>query len=143
MTDKRIYFINMKKNFKAVEDTLNRLYDLQTDHLASFDKQDLPDLEQQSAERGIEVSRLIRNVDTLVKQLKAETGSETESMLLFLKDRVTGLLEQNRALEVKVHAVRDNIKNRMKQVSKGASVIGSYRSSAAAADTPKVISITN
>lgn len=143
MTDKRRYFINMKKKLKAVEDTLNRLYDLQADHLASFDKQDLPDLEQQSAERGIEVSRLIRNVDTLVKQLKAETGTETESMLFFLKDRVTGLLEQNRALEVKVHAVRDNIKNRMKQVSKGTSVIGSYRSSAVAAYTPKVISITN
>lgn len=135
----------MKKNFKAVEDTLNRLYDLQTDHLASFDKQALPDLEQQSAERKIEISRLIRNVDTLVKQLETETetGAETESMLFFLKDRVTGLLEQNRVLEVKVHAVRDNIKNRMKQVSKGTSVIGSYRSSAAAAYTPKVISITN
>ncbi|HAR34221.1 MAG TPA: hypothetical protein DCR95_09095 [Desulfobacter sp.] len=133
----------MKKNFKAVEDTLNRLYDLQTDHLASFDKQVLPDLEQQSAERDIEVSRLIRNVDILVKQLEIETGTETESMLFFLNDRVTGLLDQNRALEVKVKAVRDNIKNRMKQLSKGTSVIGSYRSSAAAAYTPKVISITN
>jgi hypothetical protein len=133
----------MKKNFKAVEDTLNRLNHLQADHLASFDKQALPDLEQQSAERGIEVSRLIRNVNTLLKQLETETGAETESMLFFLKDRVTGLLEQNRALELKAHAVRDNIKNRMKQVSKGTSVIGSYRSSAAAAQTPKVINITN
>ena len=133
----------MKKKFKAVEDTLNRLYDLQADQLASFDKQALPDLEQQSAERDIEVSRLIRNVNTLIKQLKAETGSEAESMLFFLKDRVTGLLEQNRALEVKVHAVRDNIKDGMKQVSKGTSVLGAYRSSAAAAYTPKVISITN
>ena len=133
----------MKKNFKAVEETLNRLYHLQADHLASFDKQALPDLEQQSAEREIEVSRLMRNVNTLVKQLETETGAETESMLFFLKDRVTGLLEQNSALELKAHAVRDNIKNRMKQVSKGTSVIGSYRSSAAAAHTPKVISITN
>src|SRR6056297_3537774 len=108
----------MKKNFKAVEETLNRLYDLQADHLASFDKQLLPDLEQQSAEREIEVSRLIRNVNTLVKQVEAETGAETESMLVFLKDRVTELLDQNRALELKVHAVRDNIKNRMKQLSK-------------------------
>ena len=135
----------MRKNFKAVEETLNRLHDLQADHLASFDEQALPDLEQQSAERDIEVSRLIRNVNTLVKQLETETetGAEAESMLFFLNNRVTKLLEQNRALEVKVHAVRDNIKNRMKQVSKGTSVIGSYRSSAAAAYAPKVISITN
>ncbi|EIM64666.1 hypothetical protein [Desulfobacter postgatei] len=133
----------MKKNFKAVEDTLNRLYDIQADHLASFDKQALPDLEQQSAERDIEVSRLIRNVDILVKQQQIETGAETESMVFFLNNRVTKLLEQNRALQVKVHAVRDNIKNRMKQLSKGTSVIGSYRSSATAASKAKVISITN
>jgi hypothetical protein len=133
----------MKKNFNAVEETLNRLHDIQAEHLASFDKQALPDLEQQSAERCIEVSRLIRTVDTLVKQLETETGAETESMLFFLNNRVTKLLEQNRALEVKVHAVRDNIKNRMKQLSKGTSVIGSYRSSAAAASKAKVISITN
>lgn len=132
----------MKKKIKAVEETLNRLYALQVNHLASFGKQALPDLEKQSAERNIEVARLIRNVNTLLERIEIKTEADTESMLFFLNDRITGLLEQNKALEKKVHAVRENIKKNMKQVAKGKTVIGSYRSSASAC-TPKVISISN
>lgn len=132
----------MEKKIKAVEETLNRLQDLQANHLASFGKQALPDLEKQSAERNIEVARLIRNVNTLLKRMEIKTEADTESMLFFLNDRIKGLLEQNKALEKKVHAVRENIKKNMKQVAKGKTVIGSYRSSAAAY-TPRVISISN
>jgi len=140
LIDKTGYF-NMEKKIKAVEETLNRLYALQANHLASFGKQALPDLEKQSAERNIEVARLIRNVNTLLKRIEIKTEADTESMF-FLNDRITGLLEQNKALEKKVHAVRENIKKNIKQVVKGKTVIGSYRSSAAAY-TPRVISISN
>ena len=133
----------MEKKFKAVEETLNRLYDLQADHLASFEKQALPDLKKQSAEREIEVSRLIKNVHTLLKGLETESGTDTESMLFFFNNRVTELLEQNKALEKKVRTVRENIKNSMKQVSRGTKVIDSYRSSKEASYKARVISITN
>ena len=133
----------MDKKFNAVEETLSRLHDLQARHLASFDKEALPDLEQQSAERNIEVARLMRNVNTLVQVVEIKTEADITSRFLFLNDLIAGLLEQNKALEAKVHTVRNGIKNSMKQVSKGTSVIGSYRSSAAVASKPRVISISN
>ncbi|CCK81704.1 hypothetical protein [Desulfobacula toluolica] len=133
----------MEKKFKSVEATLNRLHDLQAKHLASFDSQDLPDLEQQSAERDAEVAQLIRNVNTLIEQLYITTEVETKSRFLFFNDLITGLLEQNKAIETKTHAIKNKLENSMKQLSKGKCAISSYRSSAAVNYKPKVISITN
>ncbi|SDT85710.1 hypothetical protein [Desulfobacula phenolica] len=133
----------MEKKFKAVEATLDRLNDLQAIHLASFDSQDLPDLEQQSAERDTEVAQLMRDINILVEQVDIKNEVETKSRFLFFNDLITGLLEQNKALETKIHAIRNNLKNSMKHVSKGKNVIGSYRSSAAVNYKPKVISISN
>lgn len=133
----------MEKEFKKTKVILNRLYDLQASHLASFDKADLPDLEKQSAQRNIEVKKLMKRVGKLIKLSKIKNTAETESLLVFFNDRITELLEQNNALETKVTEVKNNIKNNMKQVSKGTKVIGSYRSLKAASYKPGVINITS
>lgn len=133
----------MEKEFKKTKVILNRLHDLQASHLASFDKADLPDLEKQSAQRNIEVKKLMKRVGKLIKLSKIKNTAETESLLIFLNDRITELLEQNNALETKVTEVKNNIKNNMKQVSKGTKVIGSYRSSKAASYKPRVMNITS
>ena len=132
----------MEKEFKKTKDILNRLHDLQVSHLASFDKADLPDLEKQSEQRNIEVEKLMKRVGKLVKLSKIKRTAETESLLVFLNDRITQLLEQNNALVTKASEVKNSIKNNMKQVSKGTNVIGSYRSSKAASYQAKVINIT-
>ena len=133
----------MKKTLKKVEETLNRLDDLHKAHMKSFDKEVLPDLEKQSADRAIEVDRLMKRVEGLVKLSQMQTRENTESIIITLNERVTILLEQNKALITKVHASRDRIKNNMKQISKGKKVISSYRSSAAVSNNPRVLSITN
>ncbi len=133
----------MEKKLKKVEETLNRLDDLHRTHMESFDKEVLPDLEKQSAERAIEVDRLMKRVGGLVKLAQTQTRATTESMMLSLNDRVTILLEQNKALRTKVKASRGQIENNLKQISKGKKVISSYRSSAAVSNNPRVLSITN
>jgi len=133
----------MEKEFKNIEDILNRLQGLQKNHLESFDKKVLPDLEKQSVERNIEVEKLMKNVSCFIKTAENKNSENAESMIHTLNDRITTLLEQNKALETKVHLFRDGIKNEMKQVAKGRKVIQSYQSSTAVSNNPNVISITN
>jgi exopolyphosphatase/pppGpp-phosphohydrolase len=134
---------NMEKEFYKIHETINRLYALQTGHLEAFKKKPIPDLEKQSAERGDEVVRLVKSVNKFVKMARNKQGVATESMLLSLNNKITTLLEQNKALETKVKDFRDRIKKNMKQVSKGKQVIGSYRSSNLVSNNPRVISVTN
>ncbi len=133
----------MENEFKQIENTLNRLYYLQTNHLDAFDKNELPDLEKQSRERSREVDTLMRRITGFIKTAEKTNNTNTESMLVSLNNQITSLLEQNRALETKVKTFRDEIKNSMKRVSKGKQVIGSYKSSASALNNPKAISLTN
>ncbi len=133
----------MEKKFTKVEETLNRLDDLHRTHMESFDREVLPDLEKQSAERAVEVDRLMKRVGGLIKLAQTQTMTSTESMMLTINDRVTILLEQNKALRTKVQASRDGIEDNLKQISKGKKVISSYRSSAAVSNNPRVLSITN
>ena len=132
---------------------MNRLYDLHECHTVSFNQQDLQDLAKQSYDREMEVGLLIKRVKRVSKLIElseehtseAQTGDkiDTHSILLSLNDRVTVLLEQNKALTTKVAAYRDTLKKGMKQISKGKKAIHSYRSSQAVSNNPKVISITN
>ena len=133
----------MEKEFKNIKEILNRLQGLQENHLESFDKKALPDLEKQSVERNIEVEKLMKSVSDFVKITENKNSENTESMIHILNDRITTLLEQNKALETKVHLFRDGIKNEMKQVATGRKVIQSYQSSTAVSNNPNVISITN
>lgn len=131
----------MEKEFKGVEETLKRLHELQENQLASFSEKAVPDLETQSSERNIEVGKLMKSLSDFMKLAENENGAATECMLTVLNNHVTILLEQNKALETKVKNFRDDIQKNMNQVSKGKKVIGSYRSSAAILNTPKVISL--
>lgn len=133
----------METEFKQVEETISRLHDLQADHLEAFDEKSLPDLEKQSEERKNEVAKLMKSVSEFVKTAAEKNGAATESMLLSLNSRITTLLEQNRAIEIKVQDFRNSVKKGMRQVSKGKQVLGSYRSSAAVSNNPRVISVTN
>jgi predicted nucleic acid-binding Zn-ribbon protein len=133
----------MEKAFKNVKRTLHRLQDLHKIHMKSFDQDVLPDLERQSQDRDIEMGLLMKSVSTLMELTKNETGENTKSMLHALTEKMTPLLEQNKVLETRVSAFRDQLKKNMKQVSKGRNAISSYRSSTAASTNPRVISITN
>ncbi|MBA3011062.1 MAG: hypothetical protein KKF12_06520 [Proteobacteria bacterium] len=132
----------MEKEFKKIDETLNRLYELHKSHMDSFDKSLLPDLEKQSKERDIEVATLVKTVSNLAMKAENKTGTTAESMILAINDRVTVLLEQNKALQTKVSVIRERLKKGMEQISKGKKVIHSYRSSAAVSNTPKAINIT-
>ena len=133
----------MEKEFIKIEETLDRLHSMQENHLHSFGKGAMPDLEKQSAERNIEMKRLMRSISDFILLAETKNDVKTESMLLVLNDHITLLIKQNKALETKVKKIRDDIKKGMKLVSKGKKVIGSYRSSAAISNKPKVISVTN
>ncbi len=133
----------MEKAFKKVEKTLDRLHDLQEIHLESFGQKILPDLEKQSAERTIEVDKLMKEINNFMTITKNKTDVGTDAMKLCLNDRIKNILEQNQALEIRVQDFKADIKKEMKQVSKGKQVIGSYRSSSVVSNHPKVISITN
>jgi len=119
--------LNMEKEFKKIQETINRLYDLQTDHLEAFRKKSIPDLEKQSAERSNEMARLIKSVNEFVKMAENESGTTMEPMLLSLNNKISTLLDQNKALETKVHDFRNGIKINMKKIEKGKRVSGISR----------------
>ncbi len=133
----------MEEKLKDIEDTLKRLHKIQASHLEEFRKKDLPDLDKQSAERSLEVDKLMKSVNDVVTLIKNTDNATSESMVLFLNKRISTLLEQNNELEIKVKDFKNNLKNGMKKISTGKKVIGSYRSSAVVANDPKVLSISN
>jgi hypothetical protein len=133
----------MENKFKHIEETLNRLHDLQASHLEDFNKKELPDLEKQSAERSHEVEKLMKSINGIVSIIEDTNGAASKSMVYFLNNKISTLLEQNKALEKKVQDFKDNMKKNMKKISKGKQAIGSYRSTAAVLNNPKVLSITN
>jgi len=133
----------MEKQIEKIEESLKRLHDLHKDHMASFDQKALPDLEKQSYDREIEMGLLIKRIGKLLELSETRKNGDRGSIFHRLNDRITLLLEQNKALTTKVTAYRDTLKNGMKQISKGKKAIHSYRSSQAVSNNPKVISITN
>lgn len=133
----------MENIFKKIEKTLHRLQNLHKIHMKSFDQEVLPDLEKQSEDRDIEMGVLMKRVRTLMELAKNETGEDTKSMLHALTEKMIPLLEQNKVLETRVSAFRNQLKKDMKQVSKGRNAISSYRSSAAVSNNPRVINITS
>lgn len=135
----------MEKEFEKINEGITRLYDLHKIHMESFSQESLPDLEQQSIDRGIEVGMLMKSVDKLVRLIETHPWKEAqaESMIVTINSRIKTLIEQNKTFETKVTEFRDKLKNGMKQISKGKKVIRSYRSAAAVSNNPKVISITN
>jgi hypothetical protein len=135
----------MEKIIKRIDEALNRLQNLHKHHMESFDQKSLPDLQRQSENREIEVSVLMASVKELVTLAEIQTGEgvDIESIMNRFYERVATLLEQNKALETRVSAFREQLRNNMKQVSKGKNAIGSYRSSTVVSNSPRVISITN
>jgi ABC-type transporter Mla subunit MlaD len=133
----------MEDKLKQVEETLNKLHDLQASHLEDFNKEELPDLERQSAERSHEVDKLMKSVNGIVSIVESTNKTNSESMVFFLNNKISTLLEQNKALEIKVQDFKEKMKKNMKKISTGKQAIGSYRSSAAVSNNPKVLSITN
>ncbi len=138
----------MQKEFKKIKLIIDRLQALQLNHIESFNKNgQAPDIEQQSFDREKEFDNLKKKINIFNNMAQAElaenTQSQTESMLIFIKDKITTLIEQNAALETKVKEYKNNIKNSMKKISNGRQLIGSYGSSAKITNNPKVISITN
>ena len=135
----------MEKEFQKIDEGITRLHDLHKIHMESFSQESLPDLEQQSLDRGIEVGMLMKSVDKLVRLIETQPWKEAqaESMIFEINGRIETLLEQNETFEKKVIEFQDKLKNGMKQISQGKKVISSYRSAAAVSNNPKVISITN
>lgn len=133
----------MENEFTKVKATITKLHDLQTSHLEAFTKKDLPDLEEQSAERSIEMGKLIKSINGFVKMAENGDGAVTKPMMVSLNKKVMTLLDQNNLLEKKVQNFKTGLKKSMKQVAKGKQVIGSYKSSASVLNHPKVISVTN
>ncbi len=133
----------MEEKCKQTADTISRLRDLQENHLASFTTDRLPDLEKQSDERNIVVAQLMETVNELVSMSENKHDMATENLLQNINQQITDLLEQNKALALKVTAFKTDIKTKMGQVSKGKKTISSYRSSTAISNRPKVISISN
>lgn len=133
----------MEKKCKQAADEISRLRDMQENHLASFTRDSLPDLEKQSVERNIVVAQLMKTVKELIFLAENKHDTTTENQLQNINRQITHLLEQNKALAVKVTAFKTDIKAKMGQVSKGKKTISCYRSSTAISNRPKVISISN
>ncbi len=137
----------METTFKHIKGIIDRLQSLYTEHLLSFDKEELPDLDRQTADRTMEMELLMKEINNFVKRAESPEGqrNDTESMLRSFNDRITAIREQNSALELKVTALKNGLQKEMARVSKGKKVIGAYRSPAARTNaTPcRVLSIAN
>nr|NJM04318.1 hypothetical protein [Desulfobacula sp.] len=89
-------------------------------HLASFEKDALPDLGKRSQERESEVQALVKEVKRFLAPAEDKTETHAKSMILALKDRMTTLLEQKqKPFEPRCLSSRTGLEKDMKQVSKG------------------------
>ncbi len=132
----------MEKELKQIEEKIDRLYGMYQSHMVLFENQTLTDLGKQSQERKHEVESLMGDIKKLLAAAENKTEPHVESMILVLKDRLTTLFELNKALRTKVSCAMDGLKKGMQQMSKGKTVIRSYRSVTTVSNRPRVISMT-
>ncbi len=133
----------MEQEFKQIQNILDELYEIQANHLESFNKTVLPDIEQQSADREKKFRHFKKRMVDFIHRTDARKDDKTESMLSFCSARITSLIDQNKSLETKVRNYRDRIRTEIGHLSKGKQVISKYGSPKGMSKNPRVISISN
>ena len=132
----------MNHEFYEVENALNRLESLQDEHIESFQTQLLPDLEGQTAKRKEAFNHLTCCLEKFFTQ--ASKGDEkTVSMIQIFSKQIERLQHQNLVLKEKVETHREDLKARMKKITKGRKAIRSYRPPSSFLNRPRAISVTN
>ncbi len=131
----------MEKAFQEINETLNRLDEIQTSHIESFDTEIIPDLESQLIERNEEFNKLKKSVNGFI--IDPDFDNTTESIMAVFIERIGTLISQNKVLEAKVRAHRDGLKESMKRLSRGKQVINFYGSPSSVSNRPRAINLTN
>ena len=132
----------MNLEFCEVENALNRLENLQDEHIDSFQTQLLPDLESQTAKRREAFDHLACCLEKFFSQLPEE-DEQTVSMIQTFTKQITRLQHQNLILKEKVELHKEDLQARMRQITKGRKAIGSYRPPSSFLNRPRAISLTN
>ncbi len=133
----------MKKGFHHINATLIRLEKIQANHIESFNTEILPDLEHQMIERNEAFRILKKDVGKFLKDTGPGKEADTESMMYIFIERINTLITQNKALEKKVIAHRNGLRESMKRMSIGKKIIGSYGSPSSVSNRPRAINFTN
>lgn len=133
----------MEHEFNQIKKVLTNLHELQANHIASFNTDAIPDIEQQSADREKGFHLFKKQITDFIHMAEIREDDKTESMLHFCNTSIATLLEQNKTLEIKVSTIRDSIRHNIRQLSNGRQAIGRYGSPGKKSNHPKVISITN
>ena len=133
----------MENTYTQVNQTLDLLENMIASQIESFSKGTLPDLDRHTRERDRAIRTLKADVDTFSTWARESLEDHAQSSAEHIHQRVADLLGMHHKLEEAVRMFRDDLRKNMQQLSKGKKTIRSYRSSYAAVNTPKVLSITN
>jgi hypothetical protein len=132
----------MKKKFQDIKDAFDKLEKIQLDHIDSFDRELMPDLECQTLERTKEFDLLKESVTQWINRDEPGNDANTESMVHYFIERIHILLNQNEALEKKVRVHKDHLQQSLKNLSRGKQAIGAYGSPSSVTNRPRAINIT-
>ncbi len=126
-----------------IKKALENIDDTQEKHLADFDTEVLPDLEQQMAERKLRFCELEKAMADLMPELKTNESLANDPALSDMVDHLRILLHQNRTLTAKAELHRNELSRSLRQISKGRKAISAYGPSASRRNQSKVISLKN
>jgi hypothetical protein len=133
----------MDLEFENVKHALTRLDRIQAEHIESFQTQLLPDLEYQTALRQEAFDSLTTRLNIFLGQADRYDKEQMTSMVLWVKEQVSGLQHQNLMLKECVEAYKNDLKERMNGLTRGKRALGSYGPSSSFSKRPRVISLTN
>ena len=112
----------MKSRVQLFKKQLEALSQMQKDHLAAFEADLLPDLEQQSVERKKAFDKFKIAFQQFTEDIykhDLETSPEIRIMVERCLDDVNALIDQNRMLKIRVTEFRNGLKESMINITTG------------------------
>lgn len=127
-------------SLELLNSELERLAEVYSSQISSFDEMLMPDLQEQSEQRD----KLLKQIKNLMKTDFHTEDQEPQDALVKIKemaDRIEGLLQQNMTLVSKVKGVREELSQSMSRLTRGRRAISAYGSPQSLRNRSKVINV--
>ncbi|WDP87268.1 MAG: hypothetical protein HUN05_20825 [Desulfobacter sp.] len=109
----------MNQEFENITHAMAVLDSIQAEHIESFQTELMPDLEDQMGKRHQAFNQLSDQLNLFFARTEQYDEAQLRSMILTFSKQMNKLQNQNLMLKEKVELYRENLKARMKKMTKG------------------------
>ncbi len=136
--------MNIQQAYYRVIQIMDEIHILQENHIQSFDRELLPDMEKHCQERQRFFDRFLMESNVLLSHLETlQDQNMAKEIVEHVNNGISRLLSQNDILSKKTMEHRSRIQASLNQLSRGKTAMDSYGTPAYIKNRPHAIYVTN